>query len=53
MTGTCSYTKDTGKVVFKVAVEGEETQTYEFKLSPDGKMKGEIDGFTYTLAKGK
>lgn len=53
MEGTCSYTKDTGKVEFKVAVEGAEAQTYVFKLSPDGKMKGEIDEFTYTLAKGK
>lgn len=53
MAGTCSYTKDTGTVEFKVAVEGAEAQTYVFKLSPDGKMKGEIDEFTYTLAKGK
>ena len=53
MEGTCSYTKDTGTVEFKVAVEGAEAQTYVFKLSPDGKMKGEIDEFTYTLAKGK
>ena len=53
MAGTCSYTKDTGTVEFNVAVEGAEAQTYVFKLSPDGKMKGEIDEFTYTLAKGK
>lgn len=53
MEGTCSYTKDTGTVEFNVAVEGAEAQTYVFKLSPDGKMKGEIDEFTYTLAKGK
>ena len=53
MAGTCSYTAATGKVEFKVAAEGAEAQTYEFKLASDGKMKGDINDYTYTLAKGK